>query len=89
MTEQTPSEFLDQQIGILAVSYHDFAEQCGLPSKTIYDLIDGKRKIRPRHACAFENVTSIPASTWLIMQVESDLLDYRKKEVSTWEKIRP
>ena len=74
-----PGVTLEEKLQEMGMGAKEFAMRTGKPEKTIFAVINGNSSVTPDMAIAFESVTRIPASMWLISQQKYDEYLSRKK----------
>ncbi len=60
----SPGDTLVELLDEKGMTQHEFAERCGLPVKTINEIIEAKTVITPETALQFERVLGTPAEFW-------------------------
>jgi len=60
-----PGETLLETLQEKGISQTEFAERCGIPTKTINEIVKGKTMITTKSALQFERVLGIPSNFWV------------------------
>ena len=83
-----PGEELEDKLQEMGMSIDEFAKLSMVPCNIVRCIIKGEVSVTPDIACAFEEVTKIPARVWINMQHNYD--DYiLEKQRSSWsERLR-
>lgn len=59
-----PGEILNETLGARGISNREFARHCGISSKTVSLIIDGKAPVTPDMAIQFERVLGVSSAIW-------------------------
>jgi HTH-type transcriptional regulator/antitoxin HigA len=76
-----PGEILEETLEARGMKKGDFATRCGLSTKTISLLINGKAPITPDTAIQFEKVLGVSAALWLNLFTNYSLFKARQEEM--------
>ena len=76
-----PGEILEETLDARGIRKGDFATRCGISTKTISLLINGKAPITPDTAIQFEKVLGVSAAIWLNLFTNYSLFKARKAEI--------
>ncbi|MBF0565819.1 MAG: helix-turn-helix domain-containing protein [Nitrospirae bacterium] len=60
----SPGEILKETLEARGIKKADFAAMCGLPVKTVMQIIRGKEPVTPETAILFERELGVPAYVW-------------------------
>ncbi len=63
-----PGEILEEMLEASEMKKLDFAQQCGLPDKTVSQIINGKAHVTTDTAIQFERVLGVSAAVWNNLQ---------------------
>lgn len=67
-----PGEELKDKLDEMGMSVEEFAKQSTIPESVVRCVINGEVSVTADIACAFEQVTKIPARFWIRMQHNYD-----------------
>lgn len=65
-----PGEILTEELEARNLSVADFAESCGLPVQTVYQIMIGEGRITPFIANRFQRVLKVPSHIWINLNRE-------------------
>ena len=74
-----PGELLEEEIQARGMTQRDLARQCGRPPQAINEIVRGKKRITAETALAFERVLGTPASFWMNLESNYQLVLARNR----------
>ncbi len=75
-----PGEILEETLEARSIKKSLFAEKCGISTKTLSQIINGKAAITPAMAIKFERALGNPASLWIHLNTDYELHLARNKD---------
>lgn len=75
-----PGEYLAEVIQALSMSQADLARRMGRPAQAINEIIKGQKAITSETALQLEGVVGVPASVWLNLEAEYQLVRAKQEE---------
>ncbi len=87
-----PGEFLEEVIESLGMTKEELAARMGRPASKLSQIFSGAKAITPETALQLEHVTAVPASLWLGLESEYQLvrarnLEWKELANAKWEQL--
>lgn len=85
-----PGEMIKDEIEYRGISQKKVAEQMGISSSLLSEILNGKRRVSTEYALLFEAALGIDATIWLRLQADYDMQTAKRDKsfAKRLEKVR-